>query len=592
MNRNASRDLKSQISNLESQMGSWSQRAFLFLVLFSPFAMATARAAEQGSALTYEGRLSTGGTPANGTFDFQFTLWDALADGTLVAGPLSAAAVPAVNGLFTAEVDFGAAAFPGQARWMEISVRLAGSGDVHTKLTPRQPVGAVPYALHALATSGPTDANSIQSGILADERLSANIVRQADLLARLADSNAVLLAQITTVSNYARTNIPAGVTVASADAQDAALAAQGFSTLAALPAPAWSPGSTQNQPSGRYLHSTIWNGQKLMVWGGLLAAGVPLASGGSYQPDTDHWTVMSPIGAPAARSEHTAVWSGQEMIVWGGFGSTGFLGAGGRFQSALQLWNALSNTGAPSERAGHVAVWNDSRMIVWGGRNGGGLLDDGALYNPSANTWSTLAVANPPEPRHGAAAAWTGSRMLVWGGEGALGALDTGGQLLFDGVGQPLSWQAISTVNAPSPRTGHTAIWTGNRLLVWGGARGGTLLGDGGSYDPVSDVWTSLPTTDAPAARVNHVAVWSGRELIVWSGTGVAGDLGSGGAFDPVSNPWRGLSNPGTPLARTQAGAVWTGRELLVFGGRANGAAVAALQRVDPQPAWFLYRKP
>lgn len=47
-----------------------------------------------------------------------------------------------------------------------------------------------------------------------------------------------------------------------------------------------------------------------------------------------------------------------------------------------------------------------------------------------------------------------------------------------------LRWRAI----ARSPlagRFGHVAVWTGERMLVWGGSgRGRRSLGDGASYDP------------------------------------------------------------------------------------------------------------
>jgi len=36
----------------------------------------------QTTSFTYQGRLTDGGTPANGTYEIQFTLWDASAGGT------------------------------------------------------------------------------------------------------------------------------------------------------------------------------------------------------------------------------------------------------------------------------------------------------------------------------------------------------------------------------------------------------------------------------------------------------------------------------------------------------------------------------
>jgi hypothetical protein len=43
---------------------------------------ATTNASAQGTGFTYQGRLQDSGANANGNYDFQFTLWDALTGGT------------------------------------------------------------------------------------------------------------------------------------------------------------------------------------------------------------------------------------------------------------------------------------------------------------------------------------------------------------------------------------------------------------------------------------------------------------------------------------------------------------------------------
>ena len=55
----------------------------------------------------------------------------------------------------------------------------------------------------------------------------------------------------------------------------------------------------------------------MIVWGGV-GNGSYLNTGGRYNPSTDSWTATSTTNAPAARFLHTAVWTGSEMIVWGG----------------------------------------------------------------------------------------------------------------------------------------------------------------------------------------------------------------------------------------------------------------------------------
>jgi len=101
-----------------------------------------------GAAFTYQGRLSDGGTAADGSYDFEFSLYDALTDGSQVGSTVAAADVTVTDGLFTVELDFGAV-FDGTALYLEIAVRAGDSEAEYTTLTPRQSLTATPYALYS-----------------------------------------------------------------------------------------------------------------------------------------------------------------------------------------------------------------------------------------------------------------------------------------------------------------------------------------------------------------------------------------------------------------------------------------------------------
>ena len=105
----------------------------------------------QGTAFTYQGLLNNNGTPANGSFDLQFTLFPTNATGSALAGPVTNLAVPVSNGLFTATVDFGNA-FTGPSTWLELAVSTNAANTFST-LTPRQPLLPVPSAIFANSTS-------------------------------------------------------------------------------------------------------------------------------------------------------------------------------------------------------------------------------------------------------------------------------------------------------------------------------------------------------------------------------------------------------------------------------------------------------
>jgi hypothetical protein len=103
----------------------------------------------QGNAFTYQGQLATNGAGVNGTFDFQFSVYDAPSNGTLIGGTITNLAVPVANGLFLVTPDFGSGVFTGPNRWLAIGVRSNGSNGSFAPLTPRQPITPAPYAIYA-----------------------------------------------------------------------------------------------------------------------------------------------------------------------------------------------------------------------------------------------------------------------------------------------------------------------------------------------------------------------------------------------------------------------------------------------------------
>ena len=125
----------------------------------------------QTSSFTYQGRLADGGTAANGNYDLQFALWDSLSGGTQIASTQTLNTVVVSNGVFTVSLDFGANAFTGASRFLEISARPTGGGSF-TLLSPRQQITSTPYAVRSLIASS---ADSVPaSGVTAG---SANYIQ-------------------------------------------------------------------------------------------------------------------------------------------------------------------------------------------------------------------------------------------------------------------------------------------------------------------------------------------------------------------------------------------------------------------------------
>ncbi len=353
----------------------------------------------------------------------------------------------------------------------------------------------------------------------------------------------------------------------------------------------WTTTNLTNVPDGREYHTTVWTGSEMIVWGGFNGAFPDgLNTGGRYNPVTDSWTATSIANAPDPRYWHSAVWIGSEMIIWGGYDSTinNDINNGGRYNPSTDTWTATDTTGAPQGRSNHTAVWTSSEMIVWGGSGCSGELNTGGRYcvgipgptpTPTAtptpppggcinDTWIPTGDVNAPDAREDHTAVWTGSEMIVWGGE----VLQNGYHYFNTGAKyDPATdnWTTTSTTNAPTARSGQTAVWTGSEMIVWAGGDTTGLLNTGGRYNPMTDSWTPTNMTNAPIARIHHAAVWTGSEMIVWAGYGCGGNcnLYSGGRYNPSNDSWTPTSTLNVPSARWDHTAVWTGSEMIVWGG-------------------------
>ena len=109
------------------------------------------QAGAQGTAFTYQGQLSASGSPANGLYDFQFSLSNAPSGGSQVGNPINLPAVGVTNGLFATTLDFGSV-FTGNPVWLAISVRSNATGN-YTGLTPLKELNPTPYSIFANTAS-------------------------------------------------------------------------------------------------------------------------------------------------------------------------------------------------------------------------------------------------------------------------------------------------------------------------------------------------------------------------------------------------------------------------------------------------------
>ena len=568
--------------------------------------------------VSYQGRLSDGGAPANGSYDFQFLLKDAATAGVTVGGVILQT-LNVQSGVFSTSLLLDPTSFPGADRWIEVRVRPtpAGGSTVPEETAPfavldRQRIQSTPYAFRALSAAT-VESVSLQSlpptvpvldaggrlsvGLIPDAIARTNAVvdlggafqaaLQATNAASLAAlsaldqrqtqlSNAVTALQDTQLSQASRltalearqsslSNVVVLLTnaVAVLGGQVDALTQTNAVLLQSLDV------ASAMTRSGWMAASTLPADPSLVTNGFAVVTSVPAPS----------WAPISAATMPTARSAAASVWTGQEWIVWGGkVAGQQPTASGVRLRPDLDSWTEITQFEAPTARSGHSAVWTGTQMIVWGGFGLDGALNTGGRYTPQPQGWASVSTTGAPSARSGHAAVWAGSRMIVFGGRNSGGLLGDGAS--YDPVTD--QWSALPTTGAPSPRSGATAFWTGSALLVWGGDGETSTSSTGavltfaldGTANP--DGWQPLATASAPSARRAASTAWDGRRLYVWGGQSALGAaLSDGAVWDSQSNTWSALGASGAPTARFDAAAVWTGEEFAVFGGSGQTGPLA-----------------
>jgi hypothetical protein len=148
----------------------------LVIVFFGFIGLAKAQTTE----FTYQGRLLDSSLPPTANYDFGFSLWDSLANGTQQGTTQTITGVAVTNGIFTVRLNFGDQ-FTGAARFIQIEVRPAGGG-AYTTLAPRQSITSGPYAIRSLnSTTADTATNSLQlGGVAADQYVVTTDPRMTD----------------------------------------------------------------------------------------------------------------------------------------------------------------------------------------------------------------------------------------------------------------------------------------------------------------------------------------------------------------------------------------------------------------------------
>jgi alpha-tubulin suppressor-like RCC1 family protein len=346
--------------------------------------------------------------------------------------------------------------------------------------------------------------------------------------------------------------------------------------------------------SGRFHTIAVrFNNSQWELWGfgdglyGCIDRGAT-SGGGSSTPvkmdidisgETGNWVrniTQAVTTSPLSRVGHTMIWDGSKSIMFGGQGTSNYNDLWWYYPLSNTWINNTPTTISPSARNYSGMVWDGTEGVMFGG-NDGGYTNDLWWYNPGNNTWTQqIALNTPGSPvsRSQHAMVWDGSKVIMFGGSG--GYPNYYNDLWYY---YPVTntWTQQNPVGGPPvTRTGHSMVWDGNKVIMFGGNGGSspTNLNDLWWYYPITNTWVqqiAANTPGSPISRTGQTMIWDGTNAIMFGGSGSSGNLNDVWSYNPTSNTWTNRNSylGDVPLPRSGQTMIWDGTRRIMFGGNA-----------------------
>jgi hypothetical protein len=373
-------------------------------------------------------------------------------------------------------------------------------------------------------------------------------------------------------------SVPSSAVVLSETANNSSLTAGGFSYLGQLrltgssieksvPVAAQSWLATNiytNVPNRAQGHLATFNDSVFYVWGGLTASSGGTGAIFKYNPNTDTWTNMGVGGGTNAVDFGSGVKVGNRWIVWGGVFFPG--NTPPAFVYNFNTNTLTNSVGAPiptgQGRAGMGTTVVDSLAFFFGGydvNTPSVTYNQGLLYNPNSNTWQTITTTGAPTNRIFPGVVYTGSKIVVWGGNAS--TLSAVGGIYDITTG---TWTPMSTTNAPT-------LVSVEPIMVWRAPYVYVISGNQTKrFDPNTNTWSDLSPTPVSFngqkfdydATTGKIYIWGGRRLYF-----SPSPVNAGYVYDIVNDFYTTLPAANAPQARGGHTVTFGNNHLLIWGG-------------------------
>lgn len=185
--------------------------------------------------------------------------------------------------------------------------------------------------------------------------------------------------------------------------------------------------------------------------------------------------------------------------------------------------STIAEGNPPSARGGHTATLIGKSIVIFGGHyyknkvEGFKYLNDTNFLDIEQSKWLKPTIDGKiPSPRYGHSAVYSGGIIIIFGGKGPKDIVYND---LYTFDPKNNNWLlANETGESPSPRYNHTAnIWN-MKMYVFGGWNGKEFFNDTIVYDLEKMVWNKLETQETPCPRMGHASCIVSNNLIIQGG--------------------------------------------------------------------------
>ncbi len=275
---------------------------------------------------------------------------------------------------------------------------------------------------------------------------------------------------------------------------------------------AWEKITTMNAPGGRQRGTVVWTGSKMIIWGGDYNSATPASPDGSiYDPATKIWKPISTVNAPVARRYHNAIWDGSRMLIFGGgpllYATDKKIEGTYAYDPVNDSWSKLADPGMAGNMG--MSVLYNGKVVSIG-------YAFAKTYDSAANTWSEEPLpllSSSLNTFYHAASSMVGSKIFVlnpW-----MYPSDHGEIFTYD-----FATKTKTEIQFPK-RTVHTFpafAYTGKEILIWGTLYGfSSPTAAGEIYNPETNTWTTMTEVNNPGPKIEYPrGVWTGKEFLVF----------------------------------------------------------------------------